>query len=81
MTSEFRTFVRNRCTNSCLILNVLRDEFTELVTRWKQDFASLKILRYAKVQHISDDPRRLDGSFFDDAWKNRYDWCVLLKSL
>jgi hypothetical protein len=77
MSPEFRRFVGRKCTNGCLALHVLRAEFGELVSRWKQDFPDLPILRYANIQRINDDPHRLDGSFFNEAWSNRYDWCVL----
>lgn len=78
MTPELRRFVGERCTNGCLVLHTRRDEFTELVSRWKQDFPHLKILRYAKVQRISRG-RLVGASFFDFAFAERYQWCVLLK--
>lgn len=53
MTPEFRQFVGRRCTNGCLALHVRRDEFTELVSLWKQDFPRLKILRYARIQRLT----------------------------
>src|SRR6266542_2664689 len=79
MTPEFRRFIGRRCTNGCLVLHVRRDEFTELVARWKQDFPNLKILRYARVQRLTDSPL-VGGSFFDTAWENRYEWCIVLRN-
>src|SRR5262245_50072640 len=77
MTPEFRQFVGKRCTNGCLVLHVRRDEFTQLVTRWKEDFPALKILRYARVQRISDS-RLVGGSFFQMANEHSGEWCVLV---
>lgn len=76
MTSEFRRFVGRKCSNGCLVLHVRRDEFTELVARWKQDFPSLKVLRYAKIQRINNSAL-VGASFFDTAWENRFEWCIL----
>ena len=78
MTPEFRRFVGKRCTNGCLVLHVRRDEFAELVARWKQDFPNLKILRYARAQGTSDSTL-VGGSFFQTAYEHRDDWCVLVR--
>jgi hypothetical protein len=76
MTPEFREFVGKRCTNGCLALHCRRDEFTELVARWKAHFPQLKILRYAKIQLINQSPL-VGASFYPEAYERRYDWCIL----
>ena len=80
MTPEFRAFVGKRCTNGCLVLHGRRDEFTELVARWKAHFPRLKILRYAKVQRINSGPL-VGASFHAEAYERRYDWCILRHKL
>jgi len=80
MTPEFRAFVGKRCTNGCLALHCRRDEFTELVARWKGHFPQLKVLRYAKIQRINQSPL-VGASFHAEAYQRRYDWCILRNPL
>jgi hypothetical protein len=76
MTPEFRRFVGSKCTNGCLVLHVRRDEFTELIARWKAQFGRLKILRYTKIQRINSSAM-VGASFYDVAYEHRYEWCIL----